>query len=297
MAEHREELVFRAARRLGLVTQPAFGFVETGIVFVQGLQRLVAVAQRVFDLLAIGDLGFERARLLLQLGDAPQPRVRAGQARVALGRDDLRMLATDARQPRRVGVAFEAGDRIAAEQRKGHAAGELVPELLEAQRGVAVAGTPEQAHHLAERSDAAPPAVGCTRDDLTHGRVEALGMRPVVPHERVERPCGVEGDVAARPTRGDQVETMLDQPAIDRVAMRLGRDDEGGVSAAEAAAYEACHRLHQEGVVLVELDDVRRRRGRVVDRERRQRGDVREHGAFTMGQLATLGHGARLSEP
>src|SRR5581483_9319759 len=75
-----------------------------------------------------------------------------------------------------------------------------------------------------------------------------------------DRLRGVDGDVPAPRTRDGDVDAALPKDRLDGVEMRGRRDQDDAVVGAEPDAGEARHRVDDDALVLVELDDVRARR-------------------------------------
>src|SRR5688500_15733967 len=89
------------------------------------------------------DFRFKRVRTLLQLSQGAELRIeRLG--RTTLDRKDLGVRAADGKKTVGIRRVLEAANRIGAEQRKGKALGEIVPQLLELQSRLVVLFCPQE---------------------------------------------------------------------------------------------------------------------------------------------------------
>ena len=112
-------------------------------------------------------------------------------------------------------------------------------------------------------------------DRPCHGRAhnldEALLVRPPVDHEARERLAGVQGDVAALLGEGGEIEAARGQLLRDLRVMWRGGDDQAGLACAQCRADESADGIQGEGLIVVELDDMRRAIGVAPLRGRRAR--------------------------
>ena len=205
--------------------------------------------------LPLAHLGFERLGLLRQVRDHTKTLVRAGQCRVALGRDDLRVLSANPEEQRSVAFATEGGDRIAAEQRERPPVGEGVPQFLETYGGFTLPVRPEQRDHLAEGMHARMVA-GCPRNDIADHRLEQLGIRPPIDQHPREGLGRSEREVAPLLAGDGHVHAARPESLLYRLPVRSRRDHDPGLACSETGADEPRHRVDEEGVVAVELCQV-----------------------------------------
>jgi len=197
----------------------------------------------------------QRHVLLLQARDLAALLVGPAQQRVALARDHGRVRPADELERGAAGGVVERAHRIGAQQRELVRVRELVPELLQGDRGVRVAGRPQQRDHLAVDTHAATAGPGA-RELAADGLLEALCVGRSVDHEGLEQLRRIEGDVAAGLDRMLDVDPGGVQRRREHDAMLRGRDDDRRASGVQARADEVADRVGEEPIRLVELDDV-----------------------------------------
>ena len=185
VTEHRQELVFGAARCLGLGARDALG-----------LERAV---QRHLGEPPFRRLGLQRGGLLLQPRDGPQPLLGSVEHGVAFRGNDTHVLSADARERCPVPLVVEASHRIRTEQGKRHRRSERVPQLFETNGGFGMALRPQQRDHLAERTHAPALAAACRRGghDASDDVAEPRRIQCPVDHQRGKRRGRVQRNVAS----------------------------------------------------------------------------------------------------
>src|SRR5258705_11547031 len=102
-----------------------------GGVFKEIRKFALSAQEGLFDLLAPGDLGLERASLLLQQGDGPKPLILAGLPAVTLGGGYAGVRFANVNEGLAVSFATEAAQRIGAEKRETMFFAQFVPELFQ----------------------------------------------------------------------------------------------------------------------------------------------------------------------
>jgi hypothetical protein len=144
-------------------------------------------------------------------------------------------------------------DRIRAQKRELLARPELVPELLETDRRVAVPLRPEERHHLTERVDLRR-ALARLSDQRPDHVVEPRGVRPAVDHEPVEGGACVERHVPALRSRTHDVEAADSEALRNALPVRWGRDQDPGVGGTESRSDVLRDAVEEIRLALVELD-------------------------------------------
>jgi len=121
--EHGQELLL-AAIGLRELLEPCLEF---------GLEGLL-------NLLPLRNLGFESARLLLQVGDEAKALVRAEQRRVALGGNAPRIGGANREERAAVRSSGKAAGRVGTKEGEGMLLGKLIPHLFGSDGGALVSG-------------------------------------------------------------------------------------------------------------------------------------------------------------
>src|SRR5438105_8724314 len=117
-----------------------------------------------------------------------------------------------------VGLLVEVADRIGAQQREGVSLGEVIPEHLEADRGVRHALFPEHIDHFAVGAYwRALAAAARLLDDVADTSSEKRAYRRLIHHERREDFVGVEHDEVAQSPCGTHINQMRLKCLLDAV--------------------------------------------------------------------------------
>jgi hypothetical protein len=172
-------------------------------------------------------------------------------------RKHVAVFGADADEVGVVGSLGEVGAGVGAAEGEGVAAGELVPELLEAYGGFAFAVSPEDGDHLSEGYGA-----GCVgaeagfrlEEERLDGVEETVRIGPAVAHEFRERGVGVEEEVLVIADGEGEIDAAGAEALSDALAVRSGGDDQtysAGVQSGDENLGEA---VEKDSVVLVELD-------------------------------------------
>jgi hypothetical protein len=115
-------------------------------------------------------------------------------------RDQVRVHVAHALQRAGVRRRVEIVHVMGAQQREGLQLGEVVTELLEPDRRVALAALPQHVHHLAVRADIAVRQAQFG-DHAADERVESEPVRHAAGRELRERVIGIEDHELAAPDR------------------------------------------------------------------------------------------------
>jgi hypothetical protein len=113
---------------------------------------------------------------------------------------------------------------------------EVVPQLLETDRGVAPTVGPEERDHLAERPRLRTGA-GRRRapDRAAHDLAEPHGVRPAIARDACEGLCRVERHVPPCAAGFDEVDALSLEAALQPIAMCRCRDHDRGLAGREPA--------------------------------------------------------------
>src|ERR1700689_4441723 len=96
-------------------------------------------------------------------------------------------------------LAVKSGHGICAAEREGVCLAQLVPELLQADRGVKFSLRTQNRYHFSEGCDRAvrPSRPFRARNDVAYHFGETHRVRPALQHELRERLGGIQQDVSA----------------------------------------------------------------------------------------------------
>jgi hypothetical protein len=150
----------------------------------------------------------------------------------------------------------EGAHRVAAEERELALLAQRIPEFLETDGGLPIAFREEQAHHLSVHSHTSRPALGRLAQDRSDDLCEALGIGPTVPRQPGEKVGCIQEIVLSAIPEQREIQTSPAQPILDAVAMRRDGDDHAPFLARKARSDEAGDDVHQEGIVVVELNQM-----------------------------------------
>jgi hypothetical protein len=232
---------------------------ELVLALVGELLALEGLPQGHLELVPAAHLALQRVRPLLEPGDLVHSAPGLLRLAVGLGGRHPGVRRADAPEPLPVALLDEAVHRVTAQQPGHPGVHDVVPRLLERERGAVVTVPPEQIDHLAIGTHATSTSRGGRQEPAAGGR-EQLRVGHSVDHELGQRLGGVDEDELARADGATSVVPARDEATLDRLPVRLGRDEDDRLAAAEPGGGEVGDDVAQELVVLVELNDV----GRVV---------------------------------
>lgn len=134
------------------------------------------------------------------------------------------MAGADFTQALSICMIIEFIDGIRAEKGERVFSAEIIPQLLQAARCVAVAIRPKEGHHLAKSANP-PPSLRKLANDSAHDFREQVSVWRAVHHEFRERLRRVQSDVATAIAGSRYVHALLLQLAANTIPMGRGGDD------------------------------------------------------------------------
>jgi hypothetical protein len=177
----------------------------------------------------------------------------------------MRVLAADVVD---VGILVETAHRVAAQQRKGARARQLIPEHLELDSRVLLPVAPQDVDHLAEDPHL---AVGSIPTDVfdggAHRVVKSGGVRLAVGHEDRQRVPRVEKEEPPRALQFDDIECACAEFEEQRRAEAGRRGDDGGMVVGESLTEELRRDLDERSLAFIKPHRMIPAAGRRVPRD------------------------------
>src|SRR5277367_1085603 len=171
------------------------------------------------------------------------------------------MFGTDLKKQVAVFLAIKAGHRVGATEGERVGLSQVVPQLLETNRGLSLSFRPQQSHHFPKRDNTARFTVVAGRDFCNHSAHyfnEKSLVGASIPHDLRQSLGCIQRDVPPLRSRLACIQAPSVQSPRQSVPMFLGRDDDRGFPSSKSGTNESAQFVEQESIFSVELNYVPR---------------------------------------